>query len=87
MSFSRFSVLSLVSYLALSTATPLASANPSHHLSSRQESDGQCWVNRPKENPCPGIYIGEFDPGCRRGNALEKVTRAKTEASLLANAA
>ncbi|KAI4193556.1 MAG: hypothetical protein LQ350_008264 [Teloschistes chrysophthalmus] len=67
-----------------STATPLSSYEPYSDLLPRQGFDQTCGWNRPKEDPCPGMYY-QSDLSCQ--NNATAVTQAIKDAGLIAHAA
>ncbi|KAI4235991.1 MAG: hypothetical protein LQ352_008047, partial [Teloschistes flavicans] len=76
------SVLALL--YASSTATPFSPYEPYNDLLPRQGFDQPCGWNRPRDDPCPGMYYST-DGKCG-GNATA-VAQAITDAGLIAHAA
>ncbi|KAL8687785.1 MAG: hypothetical protein Q9218_006145 [Villophora microphyllina] len=77
-----FSVLALLQTLSL--ASPLSPFETYNDLSPRQGFDQTCGWNRPKDNPCPGMYY-QSDLSCK-DNATA-VSTAIMDVSLIAHAA
>ncbi|KAL9576801.1 MAG: hypothetical protein Q9212_006807 [Teloschistes hypoglaucus] len=79
---SGLSVFALL--FASSTATPLSSYEPYSDLLPRQDFNQTCGWNRPKDDPCPGMYYAP-DLNCK--NNVTAVTQAIKDAGLIAHAA
>ncbi|KAI4100034.1 MAG: hypothetical protein L6R37_005712 [Teloschistes peruensis] len=80
---SGLSVFALL-FASSSTATPLSSSQPYSDLLPRQGFDQTCGWNRPKDDPCPGIYYST-DGHCKtNATALDQAIK---DVGLIAHAA